>query len=130
MASRLRRNARHRREEAEAPAAEPAVRSSPPHPALPTTQPPCILILGQANFLGLGILCFGAALGVTWYNKRQQAEHGHAHAHGADEQYRPHPARSPAQGAPCGATTRCFNRPGRLRRRCLLQLARPRPRRP
>ena len=36
----------------------------------------------QANFLGLGVLLFGAAVGVSWYNKRNGKDsmsHGHSH---------------------------------------------------
>jgi hypothetical protein len=38
---------------------------------------------GQANFLGLGVLLIGAAVGVSMYNKRNGGDSlEHAHAHG------------------------------------------------
>ena len=37
----------------------------------------------QANFLGLGVLLIGAAVGVSWYNKRNGNDSmSHAHSHG------------------------------------------------
>ena len=108
MASHPRRNARHRREQAPAPAAEPAVRSSP-HPALPTATPPDPILIraGELPRAGDPVLRRGARRDVV-----QQAAAGRARPRPRPRRRRavPPPPHHTHTHTPCGATTRCFGR--------------------